>query len=86
MPIINESSSSRRRLAIAFFAGMALTAAVAQIPVAADPGASHQPVTPALPANPDSLKSDDGPGTTNPVKPDIYELVYTHTEEAAPLC
>ena len=83
--LINESGTGRLRIAIAFIAGMAVTAVLAQTPVAADifsPRVIHQPVAPALPATPDSLKAGGSPDTGNPVEPGVYELVFSIAEEA----
>ncbi|MFC1902339.1 hypothetical protein ACFLX3_05400 [Chloroflexota bacterium] len=72
--------TSRKKLAIAFIAGMLITVALAQTPVAADmfsPGLNHEPVVPAMP---------DTTDTTNSAKPRISELVHILTGEVVPTC
>ncbi len=60
-------------MAVAFIAGMFITAALAQTPAAADIFSLR--AVPALPAAPDAIKANGSPGTGNPVKPGRNALV-----------
>jgi hypothetical protein len=85
----SERGTSRLRMVVAFIAGMAITAALAQTPVAADifsPRSIHQPVVPAPLAAPDSPKAGDSLDPSHPVKPCLSELVYAIFEEAGLPC
>ena len=82
-------STSRLRMALFFIAGMAVTAALSQTPVAADifyPQVIHEPVVPTLPDAPNSLKAGGSPDTCQPERPRMSELVYAPLEEAALPC
>jgi len=84
-----ERGTSRLLMAVFFLAGMAVTAAIAQTPVAADifsPRAIHQPVVPALPGTPGSLNESGSPDTSQPVNPGVYKLVYAINEETMSPC
>ena len=75
--IINEGGISRLWMTVAFIAGMAITAVLAQTPVAADifsPQPIHEPVVPTLPDDLDSLKPTNSPDTSQPINP--HMLVY----------
>ena len=83
---ISARGTSQLRMVIAFIAGMAITAALAQTPVVADiftPQVTHEPVAPTLPATPDSIKADDS-HDTQPAKPGMSALVYAAIGEASP--
>ena len=85
----SERSNSRMQMAIAFIAGIVITAAMAQTPVAADifsPKLSHDSVVPALPDAPDPLKPSVSPDTANPSKPCLSELVYTLSARVVSPC
>jgi hypothetical protein len=85
----SERGNSRLRMAVAFIAGMAITAVLAQTPVGAEifsPRLIHEPVIPALPDAPDSLKPSGIPDNGNPVKPYMNELVWTPVKEVALPC
>ena len=76
------------QMAVAFIAGMVITIALAQTPFAADifsPGPSHETIVPALPDTPDHTKPSASPDTTNSVKFQISELVYTSGAEVVSL-
>lgn len=82
-----ERGTSRRQMAIAFIAGMVMTASLAQAPVAADvfsPRPSHESTAPAPPDTVDSPKP--GSPDTDPAKYPVSELVYTFNEEAVSSC
>ena len=85
----SKRGTGRMQMAIAFFAGMVITIALAQTPVAADifsPKASQETIVPALPDTPNHTKPSDRHDTTNPEKPRICELVYTFgVEVVSPL-
>jgi hypothetical protein len=85
----NGSSSSRLRIAVAFIAGMAVTAALSQTPVAADifsPRVIHESIAPALPATPDSPRNGGNPDTGNPIKPGLQKPFFAVAEEAVLSC
>lgn len=70
------------QMAIAFIAGMIVTVALAQTPVAPDifaPQSSHEPIVPAPPDIRDFLKPGGSPDTT-PAKYPVSELVFTFTK------
>ena len=72
-------------MAVAFIAGMVITAVLAQTPFVADtrfPQLIHEPVIPALPDATDTLKPSSIPDSRKPVKPGMYELVYDSAKEA----
>jgi len=84
----NENSPGGLGMAVAFIAGMAITAVLAQTPVAADifpRRVTHEPVAPAPPNTHDFPKTGDSTDNRNPA-PYINELVYTLIEEAASPC
>ena len=83
---VSVRGTSQLRMVVAFLAGMAITAALAQTPVVADiftPQVTHEPVAPTLPAIPDSIKADDSLDT-QPAKPGMSALVYAAIKEALP--
>jgi hypothetical protein len=85
----SESGTRRLRLAVAFIMGMALTAALAQTPLANgifSPGAGPQQLVPALPNTPDPIKAEGIPNITDPAQRYMNELVCSTAEEAAPNC
>ena len=85
----SERGTSRLLMAVFFIAGMVTTAALAQTPVAADifsPRVIHEPVVPALPTTPGSLKDSGSPDNSRPVKPGVCKLVYAIIEEATSPC
>lgn len=72
---------TKHRMAIAFFAGMAFTAALAYIPSTTDTSLNQLKDESAVPA---PLYVPDFPesGGSHPVGHTIYELVYAPLEEA----
>jgi hypothetical protein len=78
---------SRAQIAIAFTVGMVITAALAQTPAVAEIFSYrlHESAVPALPDTTDSL-NPGRPGTGNPEKPYMSELVYAAAEGAVSLC
>jgi hypothetical protein len=79
----------RWRLAVAFIMGMALTAALAQTPLANgifSPGPGPQQLVPTLPNTPDPIKAEGIPDITNPAQRYMNELVCSTAEEVAPNC
>lgn len=82
-PICKSGVKGRWAVA-AFFAGMALTAGLAQTTLAADilnPRVIHGPVAPAPPAVLISPGADNSPDSSNTVKPSFYELVLVTDRE-----
>ena len=76
-------TTSRARLVVAFIAGMALTALLAQTPAIAailSPRPAEAPVTPAAPGLPKPYQPDANLDTGQPV---IIDLVYTLGEGPA---
>ena len=85
MPIC-EHSRNRLRLAVAFIAGIVITAALAHTPIAADmlsPQPIEEPVVPISPGAPGSLQPGADLDNGQPV---IIELVRAAFEEAALPC
>ena len=80
-----KSSTSRSRMAVAFTAGMVITAVLAQVTPFADtrfPQLIHEPVIPAQQDAADTLKPGSIPEGIKPVKPGMYEMVYGPAGEA----
>ena len=79
-----EHGNSLVKMAVAFIAGMVITAVLAQTPVVANQLSSQfsdKSVIPALPDAPDPVRANSSYDTTHPVKSRMNELVWTSAEE-----